>query len=184
MTRGHDGSLLLSCETLSFSAPRRFIPAPQWVLTFPAPLRYLLAYDTELCTKTLGLFVDQVIAHYRFVLAREHSVDAGSLFGGSVTSIQRAGSALQATLHFHTVALDGVYLVTDDEPPRFLAAPRPSPAEIQAVARGIVSGCDGDAAAAWRRALRDGRRPRCSRAGASVVGAELGGVTAGGRRSR
>src|SRR5216683_1677462 len=27
MTRGQDGSLLLSCVTLSFSTPRRFIPA-------------------------------------------------------------------------------------------------------------------------------------------------------------
>jgi hypothetical protein len=27
MTRGQDGSLLLSCMTLSFTTPRRFIPA-------------------------------------------------------------------------------------------------------------------------------------------------------------
>ena len=110
------------------------VPTRQWVLTFPAPLRYLLAYDTELCTRALALFVEQIVAHYRFTLAREHDVDVRSLAGGSVTSIQRAGSALQATLHFHTVALDGVYLVTNDEPPRFLAAPRVSAVEVQAVA--------------------------------------------------
>ena len=33
-TRGQDGSLLLSCKTLSFSASCRFIPA-LWVSTFP-----------------------------------------------------------------------------------------------------------------------------------------------------
>ena len=109
------------------------------MLTFPAPLRYLLAYDTELCTKTLGLFVHKVMDHYRFTLAREHDVDIARLRGGTVTSIQRAGSALQASLHFHSLALDGAFLLAgpddpDPEPPRFLAAPRVAPAEVKAVA--------------------------------------------------
>jgi len=34
MARGQDGSLRLSCMTLSFTAPRRFIPTltPQWIV--------------------------------------------------------------------------------------------------------------------------------------------------------
>ncbi len=118
------------------------VPVRQWVLTLPAPLRYLLAYDTELCSKTLALFVKRVMDHYRFVLAREHDIDIEHLQGGTVTSIQRAGSALQASLHFHSIALDGAYLVSDPDdrddphpnPPRFLAAPRVTPVEVQAVA--------------------------------------------------
>ena len=110
------------------------VPVRQWVLTFPAPLRYLLAYDTELCSKTVALFVHRVMDHYRFVLAREQNVDVARLQGGTVTSIQRAGSALQASLHLHCIALDGAYLVDDPGPPRFFAAPRVTPVEIQAVA--------------------------------------------------
>ena len=95
-----------------------------------------MAYDNALCSRALSLFVERIIGHYRFVLAREHGVDPGRLHGGAVTSVQRAGSALQASLHFHTVALDGVYLVAenDSEPPRFLAAPAVPRAEVQSVA--------------------------------------------------
>jgi hypothetical protein len=112
------------------------VPVRQWVLTFPPPLRYLLAYDNALCSRALALFVEQVLRHYRFVLSREHGVDIDRLQGGAVTSIQRVGSALQASLHFHTIALDGVYLVSEDdsEAPRFLAAPAVTRAEIQNVA--------------------------------------------------
>ncbi len=112
------------------------VPVRQWVLTFPPPLRYLLAYDTDLCTRALALFVKQITTHYRFKLAQEHDLDINQLHGGTVTSIQRAGSALQASLHFHTVALDGAYLVDQegDAPPRFLAAPAVTPVEVQAVA--------------------------------------------------
>lgn len=112
------------------------VPVRHWVLTFPPPLRYLLAYDNELCTRALALFVNEIITHYRTRLAKEHGVDVDCLHGGTVTSIQRAGSALQSTLHYHTLALDGVYLVTDDpdQPPRFLAAPPLTPIEIQSVA--------------------------------------------------
>jgi hypothetical protein len=112
------------------------VPVRQWVLTFPPPLRYLLAYDNELCSRALALFVEQVTGHYRFVLSREHDVDMGRLRGGTITSIQRAGSALQASLHFHTIALDGVYLVSEKnvEAPRFLAAPAVTRAQVQNVA--------------------------------------------------
>jgi len=115
------------------------VPVRQWVLTFPAPLRYLLAYDTALCSRALGIFVKCILAHYRTKLALEHGVDIKRLQGGAVTSIQRAGSALQSTLHFHTAALDGVYLVPDEsadpsKAPRFLAAPALSDIEVQSVA--------------------------------------------------
>jgi hypothetical protein len=112
------------------------VPVRQWVVTFPPPLRYLFAYDTALCSRALGIFVKCVLSHYRTKLAREHGVDVKRLQGGTVTSIQRAGSALQSTLHFHTAALDGVYLVPDESnaPPRFLAAPALAPGDVESVA--------------------------------------------------
>jgi hypothetical protein len=33
------------------------VPVRHWALTFPPPLRYLLAYDTALCTRVLNIFV-------------------------------------------------------------------------------------------------------------------------------
>lgn len=110
-------------------------PVRQWVLTFPPPLRYLLAYDHELCSEVLAAFCKSIENHYRAVIATEHTLDPKQLHGGMVTSIQRAGSALQATLHFHTAAIDGVYLdVNESARPELFAAPTPSVGELNAVA--------------------------------------------------
>jgi hypothetical protein len=49
---------------------------------------------------------------------------------GAVTFIQRFGSALNLNVHFHTLALDGVYPRDGGTAPRFLPLPPPSGAEV------------------------------------------------------
>jgi hypothetical protein len=57
---------------------------------------------------------------------------------GAVTFIQRFGSALNANLHFHTLALDGVYARTERGPTRFLPLPPPSHHEVARVLAGTA----------------------------------------------
>ena len=103
----------------------------QWVLTFPYPLRVKLAYDARLRTAVLGLFVRCVTAFYE---------RAGAACGrkggqvGSVTAIQRFGSALNVNLHFHTVFTDGVfYRSRPGHPLRFRALPRLTEEDVKRV---------------------------------------------------
>ena len=59
---------------------------------------------------------------------------------GGVTFIQRFGSAMNLNLHFHTLALDGVYTgtVLEPGPPRFLPPPPPSSDEVARVLAGTA----------------------------------------------
>jgi hypothetical protein len=82
------------------------VPVRQWVLTFPFSLRVRLAYDAELVTKVLALFVRSVSRFYEVSAAR-HGLAGGKT--GSVTAIQRFGSALNLNPHFHCLFLDGVF---------------------------------------------------------------------------
>jgi len=59
---------------------------------------------------------------------------------GAVTFIQRFGSALNLNLHFHTLALDGVYTYAVDQgqPTRFLPLPPPEANEVARVLAGAA----------------------------------------------
>jgi len=114
------------------------VPVRQWVLSLPHALRYILAYNTELCGEVLGIFVAEVYAWLRRAARRDCDIGSDSdatLHCGSVSVIQRADSACKLNLHFHCAALDGAYVVTDQDPrPRFVATPAPSAGDIAAVA--------------------------------------------------
>jgi hypothetical protein len=81
-----------------------------------------------------------------------------------------AGSTLNLHVHFHVLALDGVYVREGDQAPRFVRAPTPTNAEIAALvertARRIrrASG----AHPARDRPHRPGRGPRRGRAAAEA----------------
>jgi hypothetical protein len=83
------------------------VPVRQWVLTLPYPLRYRCAWDAKLMTEVLRAFLRSLFADQRrrarlhFAIPRGHN--------GSITFIQRFGSALNLTPHFHVLVLDGVY---------------------------------------------------------------------------
>lgn len=88
------------------------VPVRQWVLSVPHSLRYLLAYDAEASTAVLGVFVHEVFRWLRHTAKREldlRSVDEAH--PGAVTVIHRAGGAVNLNLHYHSLVLDGVYVV-------------------------------------------------------------------------
>lgn len=86
------------------------VPVRQWVLSLPYRLRYLLAWDHDLCRAVAG-----VLAHAVFGVLRERARDAGleAGRGGGVVVIQRFGGALNLNVHFHALVLDGVFAPTD-----------------------------------------------------------------------
>jgi hypothetical protein len=86
-----------------------FRPLRQWVLSLPFALRYRLAYDSSLVSDVLRIFVRAVFASIR----RRARIPASNRQArcGAVTFIQRFGDALNLNPHFHTLALDGIYMV-------------------------------------------------------------------------
>jgi len=115
------------------------LPVRQWVLTLPYRLRYALARDHQLCRAVLAVFVRAVLAFER---RRTQRRGAPGGVGGAVTAIQRFGSALNTNVHFHTVAVQGVFIEQADGTLHFVPTPAPTDLEVArllaAVRRRIV----------------------------------------------
>ncbi|MCH7714877.1 MAG: transposase [Gemmatimonadetes bacterium] len=114
------------------------VPVRQWVLSLPIRLRYILAYNADLCAQVLNLFLREVYRWYRWTAKIELGLDSvREARCGSVTFIQRADSGLRLNLHFHTLAMDGVYVSMQDDwrkPPTFFALSNPTDEAIAHVA--------------------------------------------------
>ena len=79
------------------------VPVRQWVLE----IRYRLAWPGDLVSAVLAVFLRVVYGFYQ----RQASVEgyAGGRCG-SVTFVQRFGSALNVNPHFHVIVPDGVFI--------------------------------------------------------------------------
>ena len=80
-------------------------PIRQWVLSFPYPLRFLLAHNPQVVTTVLGIINRSISTH----LIKKAGLDKTTAQTGAVTLIQRFGSALNLNVHFHMLFIDGVY---------------------------------------------------------------------------
>lgn len=107
------------------------VPVRQWVLTLPYPLRYRCAWNARLTSEVLQSFLRAVFADQRRRARRQLGVRKGSC--RSVTFIQRFGSELNLTPHFHTLVLDGVYPGTASEPGPFASLPPPGTDDVARV---------------------------------------------------
>ena len=112
------------------------VPVRQWVMTVPPPVRYVLAYNSELLTAVIRIFVYAVFAHLRSVARRELDLPKGArIEAGAVCVPQRFNSALALSPHLHVLAADGVWV--QREPgvtPTFHALPAPTTGELATVA--------------------------------------------------
>ncbi len=99
-----EGAALLVDEVL----PRE--PMRQWVLSVPFALRYLFATDAAVMGQVLGI-VYRAIASHLIKAAGYHKSTART---GTVTLIQRFGSALNLDIHFYILFLDGVSVTTGE----------------------------------------------------------------------
>ncbi|MBC8254802.1 MAG: transposase [Ardenticatenia bacterium] len=107
------------------------VPVRQWVLSLPLEIRYRLAYDGPLIGAFLAVFLRTVQTWYRQQARAQGYTDVRC---GSVTFIQRFGSALNLNPHFHVLMLDGVYACREEgTAPVFVPAPPLGDADVQRV---------------------------------------------------
>jgi len=99
------------------------VPVRQFVLSLPHRLRYLLAYDHARSLGVLRVVLRAVFGFYRRGAKRGTAADGRT---GSVTFVQRFGSAGNLNLHFHILVLDGVFTEAPDHCLRFHPAEPPT----------------------------------------------------------
>ena len=104
----------------------------------PLPLRYWTAASQDL-TATVHTIIRTTIAQYYVNQAVTRGMERQKVQPGSVTFIQRFGSALNLNVHYHLIFLEGVYLDRTDQDlkPRFVKAEPPSDADIPRVLQQI-----------------------------------------------
>ena len=80
------------------------VPYRQWVLSLPHRVRFLCAYDHELCAGVRRIFVHAVSGHYQ---RRAKQLGVVVPRTGAIVFEQRFDSALRLNLHFHGLWADG-----------------------------------------------------------------------------
>src|SRR5262249_55812575 len=108
-----------------------WVPTRQWVVSVPLPLRYWMASSQDL-TATVHTIIRTTISQYYVNQVVTRGVPRDKVQPGSVTFIQRFGSALNLHLHFHVVFLEGVYLDRTDKGinPHFITIDTPNAASL------------------------------------------------------
>ena len=96
-----------------------WVPTRQWVVSVPVPLRYWMAASQDL-TATVHTIIRTTIGQYDVHQAVQRGLSRQKVQPGSVTFIQRFGSAINPHLHFHVVFLEGgslriIAAITQDE---------------------------------------------------------------------
>src|SRR5215470_16775937 len=115
-----------------------WVPTRQWVVSVPVPLRYWMASSQDLTAK-VHTIIRTTIGQYYVDQAVARGLDRAHVHPGSVTFLQRFGSAINVNLHFHCVFLEGVYLdrTAAGLKPRFVQAAPPTDTDIAEVVRKI-----------------------------------------------
>jgi hypothetical protein len=106
------------------------VPVRQYVLTLPYELRKLVAFKADVLTAVARIFVESVFASYR---ARAKRSGVAASQGGAVNFVQRCGSSVNLHVHYHLVALDGVFARDAHDHVVFHPAPPPTPADLEAI---------------------------------------------------
>jgi Transposase zinc-binding domain/Putative transposase len=106
-------------------------PTRQWVVSVPIPLRYWTASSQDRTVKVHTL-IRTTIAQYYVSQGVLGGAERHKVHPGSVTFIQRFGSALNLNVHYHLLFLEGVFLARTDQgrTPRFLAGEPPTDTDI------------------------------------------------------
>jgi hypothetical protein len=86
-----------------------WVQTRQWVVSVPIPLRYWMAASQDLTAKAHTI-IRTTIGQYYVNQAVTRGIERQKVQPGSVTFIQRFGSARNANIRFHVIVLEGVYL--------------------------------------------------------------------------
>ena len=106
----------------------------QWVLSFPMPIRFILAKNSKIQGSCLTL-VHRAITGYIRKKAKQKGIES-KLQPGAVTLIQRAGGALNLNVHYHMLFLDGGFYESSqdkslDQKPKYAWVEPPTDQEIK-----------------------------------------------------
>jgi len=113
------------------------VPVRQWVLSLPFEIRYRMSYDKRLISDVLALFLRVIQSWYR---RKAKALGYGNVQGGSVSFIQKFGSSLNATPHYHCLLLDGGYTFSNDSnEPFFVATPPPTDDDVKQIAETVAA---------------------------------------------
>jgi Putative transposase/Transposase zinc-binding domain len=136
-----------------------WVPTRQWVVSVPVPVRYWMAASQGL-TARIHTIIRSTIGQYYVNKAVARGFPRAKVQPGSVTFMQRFGSALNLNFHLHVIFLEGVYLDRTDQgrKPRFVKGEPPTDADIATVIQTIS-----------RRVIRTLRRLGYLEAGTDVV---------------
>ena len=103
-------------------------PVRQWVLSFPIPLRLLLARYPKQLSKVMQIVhraISTDIIHRSGYLKKQAKT-------GAVTYIQRFGSALNLNIHLHMLFLEGV-ITSKEDGTKFTRVKAPSHSDLEAL---------------------------------------------------
>jgi hypothetical protein len=78
-------------------------PVRQWALSVPYPLRFLFARRPTVMGRVLVIVYRCIATH----LIKKAGISRKTAQTGAVSLIQRFGSALNSSIHFHMLFLDG-----------------------------------------------------------------------------
>lgn len=109
----------------------------QWVLTVPWSRRWLLARRPDLMCGVHRVAMRRIERWY----AGQAGANGREAQTGSVTGVQRFGSALNLNLRFHIVSLDGVYTRGADGRLSFTRV-GPHTADVEALVVAIAASCE------------------------------------------
>lgn len=116
------------------------IPTRQWVLSVPAPLRYLIVYDHNALNAVLSAFTGALFAYLRKNVKAHggRALEAHGYFPGAVTFIQRFGSGLNLNVHVHSQVSDGAYVQFGDNKIHFMRITPPRADNIRRITNKIA----------------------------------------------
>jgi hypothetical protein len=115
-----------------------WVPTRQWVVSVPVPLRYWMASSQDLTAKVHTIIRTTIGQHYmNQAVTQGH--ERANIHPGSITFLQRFGSAINVNLHFHFIFLEGVYLDRTEASlkPRFITGEPPTEADVASVLQKI-----------------------------------------------
>ncbi|MBI2440409.1 MAG: transposase [Lentisphaerae bacterium] len=123
-------------ETAAFLMDGVFpqVPIRQWVLSFPFPLRYLMAGNAKVQSAILAL-TQRVITRYLRKQAKALG-EKSRIETGAVTLIQRFGGSINLNVHFHMLVMEGGYVIGEEEP-RWVNLPPPTDEDVRAVVKSL-----------------------------------------------
>lgn len=118
------------------------VPVRHLVLCFPPAFRFILGYDKELLNAGFRALSVAMFNHQRHAAMREFGVPWDRIHPGCVEVAHRASGTLVTNHHVHGIFPNGVFIERDGGSLEFAKLPRPSDADIAAIAHeACVSFC-------------------------------------------